>query len=68
MASTGILVQAQREALGLSRAELAKKLKTTYLQVYRIETGVVRLQPKSVPAWSRTLKLDESLLLRSLAA
>jgi ribosome-binding protein aMBF1 (putative translation factor) len=68
MASTGILVQAQRETLGLSRAELAKRLGIKYLQVYRVETGAVQLNPKSVPSWARVLKMNETTLLRSLAA
>lgn len=68
MASTGNLVRRQRKALKLSRGELAKRLKVTYLQVYRIETGAVRLQPKAVPVWARELAIDEGDLLRSLAA
>ena len=68
MASTGIIVRKQRRALKLSRAQLAKRLKVTYLQVYRIETGAVRLQPRAVSAWARELAIDESALLRSLAA
>lgn len=68
MVSTGILVQRQRKALGLTRSKLAKQLGVTYLQVYRIETGAVRLQPRQVPAWSKALKVDETALLRSLAS
>lgn len=63
MASTGNRIEARREALRLTRSQLAKLLKTTYLQVYRIETGKVRLQIKEVPVWAKALKLSPAELV-----
>jgi transcriptional regulator with XRE-family HTH domain len=39
--STGNRIQARREALGWSREDLAQKLETTRMGVWRIENGKV---------------------------
>jgi transcriptional regulator with XRE-family HTH domain len=68
MASTGIDLVQRRRDLKLSRAQVAKKLGTSAIRVWRIETGRQPLPPSEVPNWARALKLDELDLLRSLVA
>lgn len=63
MKSTGNRIQACREALGLSRADLAKRLKTTRLRVWRIETGKTELPSSELPAFARALTVDVAELV-----
>jgi transcriptional regulator with XRE-family HTH domain len=56
MASTGNRIQARRLALGMSRQELAEKLNTTRMTVWRIETGKGQLPADRLRKWARALK------------
>lgn len=63
MASSGKRIETRRKAMGLSRGQLAKKLKVSYLRVYRIETGIVRLSLDELPAWARALDVPPAELV-----
>jgi ribosome-binding protein aMBF1 (putative translation factor) len=56
-------IMAAREALGLSRQALAKRLRTTYLQVYRIETGVIDVSVAHAKRFGKALGLTASEIL-----
>lgn len=56
MKSTGNKIQERREALGLSRAQLAKSVKTTALRLWRIETGKTHLRADQVRPFAKALK------------
>lgn len=65
MASTGNRIQSRREALGLSRDELAKRLnaldkdlKLTRLKVWRIETGKQKVDADTLPLFAIVLETD----------
>lgn len=59
----GSLIEARRKALGMSRQELADKLGTTRMSVWRIEKGVTRLPAGELPTWSQVLRTKASRLL-----
>lgn len=63
MKSTGNKIRARREELGMSRAELAQKLKTKRMRVWRIETGTTPIRADELPAWARALKTNVTELL-----
>jgi transcriptional regulator with XRE-family HTH domain len=63
MASTGNRIESRREGLGLSRSALAKKLKTTRIRVWRIETGKTKLSLEDAPRWARALRMEVTELL-----
>lgn len=54
----GARIQAIREARDLSRIELAKKLRTNRLRIWRIETGETSLEADEVPRFARALGVD----------
>jgi transcriptional regulator with XRE-family HTH domain len=54
--STGNRVQARRESLNMSRAQLAAKLGTTRMTVWRVETGKQHLRTDDLPAWASALQ------------
>lgn len=56
MKTTGNKIQERREALKMSRAQLAKRLKTSPLRLWRIETGITRLDADEVRPFARALK------------
>lgn len=56
MKSTGNRIKQMRERLGLSRAELAVKLKRSRMTVWRIETGGVEVRVVDLPRIARALK------------
>ena len=53
-----------REARNLSRQQLADKLGTTYLQIYRIEKGVTEVSADDVPAVAEALGVTAAYLYR----
>jgi transcriptional regulator with XRE-family HTH domain len=61
--SPGERIQALREESGLSRADLAKKLKASRLWVWRIESGETRLLVEDLPRFARALGVDVKALL-----
>lgn len=63
MKSTGNRIQARRLELGLSRATLAKRLKTTRMTVWRIENGKTQVPSDELPRFARALKLQVSELV-----
>lgn len=63
MKSTGNRIQTRREALGLSREQLAKKLGITRMTVWRIETGTSPLTTDELRIWARALKVKAAELL-----
>lgn len=63
MASTGILIRERREALGLTRTELAEKLGTTRLVVWRVEAEKIRVQVDDLREWANALKTQVEALV-----
>lgn len=61
-------IQARREELGLSRPELARRLRITRAHVWRVETGVQPLSLRSLPRWARALDLDARTLAMDLVS
>lgn len=57
MKSTGNRIADRRQELGLTRDQLAKRLNTTRLRVWRIETGKTRLPAEEIRSFARVLKL-----------
>lgn len=63
MKSTGNRIQEAREALGISRAELARRLDSTRMTIWRIETGKVQVPADHLRDFARALKTPvESLV------
>lgn len=56
MVSTGNRIRARREALGLSRPELAQRLRTTRIRIWRIETGRTQVPSDCLPKFARALR------------
>jgi transcriptional regulator with XRE-family HTH domain len=69
--STGNRIEARREALDLTRVQLAERLlslgmkhaatkktsmRATYLKVWRIETGRTRIHLEELPLYAKALK------------
>lgn len=54
--NAGSRVQERREALEMTRSELAKKLKISPLKLWRIETGKTRLIADDLPSYAKALK------------
>lgn len=54
---------ARREWLGISRADLAKRLGTNYLRVWRLETGRTPIRVDDLPAIARELGITQAELL-----
>jgi transcriptional regulator with XRE-family HTH domain len=73
MASTGIRIQARREKLGLTRAQLAEELSklliplekkpVTRLAVWRVETGKVQVPADDLCFWAQALRIKPSHLV-----
>jgi transcriptional regulator with XRE-family HTH domain len=63
MASTGNRIQTVREARRMSREELAKKLGTTRMTVWRVENGKVQVPADELRYWARALKTSVSRLV-----
>lgn len=57
-------IQEIRTAKKLSRRQLADKLGVTYLQIYRIETGVVDVHADDVPRFAAELDVSVATLYR----
>lgn len=57
-----------REARKLSRQQLADKIGTTYLQIYRIETGVTEVSVDDVPNFASALECSVASLYRESRA
>jgi transcriptional regulator with XRE-family HTH domain len=51
----GQAIEDRRTELGMSRAALAKKLRITRRQVWRVETGGIRVLADDVPRIARAL-------------
>lgn len=51
-----------RKASGLSRQQLADRLKTSYLRVYRIENGITPIPLNDIPAFAKALDVDVAAL------
>lgn len=56
MKSTGNKIQERREALGLTRAQLAKSVRMKPLRLWRIETGKTQLIADELRPFARALK------------
>lgn len=54
--STGNRIQARREALGLSREDLAKRLGIAWQKLWRIETGRTGVKAHELPAIAKVLR------------
>jgi transcriptional regulator with XRE-family HTH domain len=63
MKSTGNRIQERREALGLSREDLAQKLGTTRMTVWRVENGVVQVGADALRSWAKALKTNVAELV-----
>lgn len=63
MTSTGNRIQLRREWLGLSREDLAQRLGTTRLRVWRIETGKTKLDSDELPKFAEALQTTVSELV-----
>lgn len=63
VSDTGQRIQARRESLKMSRAELAKKLETTRLRVWRMETGVTPVHADDLPAIASALSTTSDELV-----
>lgn len=61
--STGNRIQAKREALGLSRSNLAKKLGVTRMTVWRVENGKTHLRADQLKPWAKALRSKPSELV-----
>jgi transcriptional regulator with XRE-family HTH domain len=64
MVSTGFRIQERRESLHMSRADLAKQLKTTRLQVWRMERGKTRVPVDKLPRIAAILKTTVGKLVQ----
>jgi len=51
----GARIRVIREKRDLTREQLAKKLRTNRLRIWRIETGSTRLEADDVPRFARAL-------------
>ena len=51
-----------REARGLSRAEVARRLKTTRMRVWRLENEANRIPADELPAIARALRTTVAAL------
>lgn len=68
MKSTGNRIQARREELGLSREDLANRLKaqglkTTRMTVWRVENGKQQITADGLKPWARALKTKATELV-----
>ena len=63
MKSTGNNIQTRREDLGLTRSELAKRLKTTKLRLWRIETGKTKVDADELRHFANALKTTVEALV-----
>jgi transcriptional regulator with XRE-family HTH domain len=62
--SIGNRIEARRKALGLSREQLAQKLGTTRMQVWRVEAGKRPLRVgEELKSWAKALKTKDKELL-----
>ena len=61
-------IQEIRIAKKLSRQQLAERVGTTYLQIYRIETGVTEVAADAVPDFARALEVSVASFYRDRAA
>jgi transcriptional regulator with XRE-family HTH domain len=61
-------IQEVRTAKKLSRQQLADKLGITYLQVYRIETGVTEVSADVAAAYADALDVSVASLFRESRA
>jgi transcriptional regulator with XRE-family HTH domain len=59
----GHRIQARRERIGLSRAALARKLKTSRVRIWRIETGKTPIRVDDLREFARALQVDISELV-----
>ncbi len=53
-----------REAKRMSRQQLAAKLDASYLQIYRIETGVTDIPADDVPRYADALEVSVASFYR----
>lgn len=67
-AHVGKRIEEIRKARNLSRQALADKLGLTYLQVYRIEKGIVDLSADDAPRWAESLDCTVVSLYRESRA
>ena len=63
MKSTPDRIKARREELGLSRAELAQRLETKRMRVWRIENGETALRVEELEKWAKALKTTVAKLV-----
>lgn len=63
MKSTGNRIADRRTQLGLTRDQLAKRLKTTRIRVWRIETERTRLPMAELSVWAKALKVTPAELV-----
>lgn len=57
-------IEEVRTSKKLSREELAQRLKTTRLQVWRLETGKIEVSADDVVAYAAALEVTVALLYR----
>lgn len=50
-------------ALGMSGAELAEKLGTTRMSVWRVENGKTQVRADALPQWAKALKTQVTELV-----
>jgi transcriptional regulator with XRE-family HTH domain len=63
VSSTGNRIQARREELGLTREQLAEKLETTRMTVWRVENGKQGVDADDLKKWAKALKTQPAELL-----
>ena len=57
-----------REAKKLTRQELADKLGVTYLQIYRVEKGIVDVSADALASYADALDVSATSFLREVRA
>lgn len=61
-------IEAARQERGLSRAEIARRLNTKYLQVWRIENGAIEISADDVIAFADAIGTPAASLYRRAAS
>lgn len=62
MVSTGNRIEGRRLELGLTRQDLASRLNTTRLRIYRLERGKTRIPLDELPKIARALRMKVAVL------
>jgi transcriptional regulator with XRE-family HTH domain len=59
----GVRIQARRERLGWTRQELAEKLGTTRMTVWRLEKGKTQIRANQLPRLAEVLRTTPARLV-----